>query len=235
LSQTHRVSWSAVLAGVFVFFALLGLLLAVGSALALSLVALEEGEFPSLAAVVVGGAFGLAGILLAFFLAGYVAGLPAARAARPDAVLNGLVTWAVIAALSGISVGGRVVLVAGGLVAGRSASTLVEEMNPRVVSDLKLADGKVTSRVITNRVPEGILGAITEIGKRREEIAKDPDLQRTARGLRRFGAAASWSTVLVLVTGAGSAAAGASFAGDGRRVSLRRRTALRVREERDPA
>jgi hypothetical protein len=235
LDQTRGVRWNAVLAGAFVFFALLTVLLAFGFAIALSLVAFERSELPSRDGIVLGGAIGLAGVLLAFFVAGYVAGLPAGRTHRWESVLNGLLVWAVVASLTGVAVGGRLVLVAAGLFATPSAATLVEKLNPRVLSDLRLSDGKVTSRVVMNQVPEGLLGAISEVGKRRTEVAKDPALQRTASQLRRLGAAASWSVLLVLISGAASAALGGLLAADGWRLKLRGRTASRASAQRGRA
>jgi hypothetical protein len=235
LDQTRCVRWTAVLAGAVVFFALLTVLLAFASAITLSLVPFERDELPSRGGIIVGGGIGLAGVLLAFFVAGYVAGLPARLTSRRDSVLNGLLVWAVVASLTGAAVGGRLALVAAGLFASPSAATLVEKLNPRVLSDLKLSDGKVTSRVVMNQVPAGVLGAISEVGKRRTEVAKDPALQRTASQLRRLGAAASWSSLLVLIAGAASAAVGAMLASDGWRPALRGRTAPRASAQRSRA
>lgn len=233
LPLASEVRWSAVLAGTFAFFAVLVVVLALSSASAL--VELERGEFPSRAAIGVAGVLTLAGVLLAYFVAGYVAGLTSGTARRRHPVFHGLLTWAVVAAIVGVTLGNRVALVAGGLFAGRSASALVEEMNPRVVSDLKLLDGKVTSRVVTSPVPEGLLGSITELEERVKEIARDPALRRTARELRQLAAAGSWAGVLILVAGAATAAAGASLATQRRRPAVETNTALLARAQRDPA
>jgi MFS family permease len=233
LDQTRGVRWNGVLAGTFVFFALLTVLLVFGAAIVFSLVAFESNQLPSRGSIVIGAAVALAAVLLAFFVGGYVAGLPLGRTHRRDSVLTGLLVWAVVASLTGTALGGRLVPVAAGLFAGPSAATLVEKMNPRVLSDL--SEGKVTSRVVMNRVPQGILEAISEMGKRRAEVAKDPALQRTASQLRRLGAAASWSTLLALIAGAASAALGALLAADGWRVALRGRSAPRARAQRGQA
>jgi hypothetical protein len=233
--QARRVRWSVVLAGAVVFFALLTVLLVLGSAIALSFVPFERNELPSRGGIIVGGGVGLAAVLLAFFVGGWVAGLPVGIADRRDSVLNGLLVWAVVASIIGAAVGGRLVLVAAGLFASPSAATLIEKLNPRVLSDLKLSDGKVTSRVVMNQVPEGLLGAISEVGKRRTEVAKDPALQRTASQLRRLGAAASWSSLVVLIAGAASAALGATLASAGWRPALRGRIGPRATAQRGRA
>lgn len=225
-----QISWGAIAAGALFCLASQLLFMVLGSAIGLSVFNLEQGEVPGQGSAIGAGIFAAVSLLVSFFIGGFAASRLGALRVRSAALLQGLAVWAVLAVTFTFVLTSQATSVLGGLLtkagigvgAASGAATLMEQigdLNLRLVSDVKLTEGQVITRIETGgpreSASERAKGLAKDAKQAGRKIAKEADkpqveqqLKETGGEVRKVAAGASWLALGGLLVTAFSAALG---------------------------
>ncbi|MGE0614257.1 MAG: hypothetical protein AB7P04_01340 [Bacteriovoracia bacterium] len=215
-----HVHGSAILVGSAIGLALHLAFATLGAALGFFVLDLVRGETPSPALIVIAAVFAVLSLSLSFFVAAYVT-VRLSRVSAPfDARMHGLACWAVILLVAGLAfsrgasaIGGLLAtagLGAGSVVTVGSVLKEINDLKPRIVTDLKVFQGKAVTTFET-----GPIGAVGE--KVVDSVKQDVNelATQSADKLNRALMIASWLIACVILLGGFAAVYG------GHRAALR--------------
>ncbi len=218
MNQSHerplpRSDWGSILCGALVCLALQILFTALGSAIGLSALNIGRDGTEAQTAGIAAGVYFAVTLLISFFVGGYVASGLAPHISKRSRALQGISVWAGIIVAFTYVFGSNVISTLGtlGTSAGlglasagglQQALQEVSELNPKIVSDIDLSEGKVISRVtidnpdsasqMAGSVKKSAIKNKNKIEKEIQKPGQKAELKEIARDARSIGARASW-------------------------------------------
>jgi len=203
--------WSTLFVGGAIALAITILLLFLGTAVGVQFLP-EIGSKPSLLGIgMLGAGALLATVIVSSFVGAYLATSLFSPTGRSEAMIHGLGMWGMLTVLQTFLIGIYVAPTIGNTVgnagAGIAAASFWEEFrkaNPRIISDLKILDGKVVSTVDMSKTVS-LPALVKNAEKHAEEIvrtAKLEDGKNPASGLALAGFLSLLVSALACVGGA---------------------------------
>lgn len=198
------IRWSAIGLGALLAVALQIPLMFLGAGIGLATLDVRS-PAPPLGLSVAASIFGGLTLIAAFAAGGWITSYFARPDRRGSAILHGLATWAVVAALGVFFVGTQMVSALGGvlqaggvgLASAASADTALDQlakMNLQIVSKFDLTDGTVVSKVVTSKPAVAPSKELVDEAKEKAaqlDPAKNKETRAVAEDARDASAVAS--------------------------------------------